>query len=155
MRANVIKVTALKKGDIFKVMESGSYSEDGVYYGVVLDLFNTGEQSFMQVLRYKKSYGDVNAELVVYDGDKDLALFPATIEEVTEYFGDTIAKISSQIEEDKKKLQQKIEGLEKAKQFVKGELSKKLTEMSFEEVTQEQFEKEKVAKEEKLKELTD
>ena len=49
LNANVIKITNLKKGDVFKRIDD-NYSTPEVKYGVVLDLMNTGEKSFIEVL---------------------------------------------------------------------------------------------------------
>ena len=125
-QANVIKITSLVKGNVVKIIDdSSSYSTD-IKYGVVIDLMNDGSKTFLEILEYKKSYGDVSAEIKLYSGDKELNLFPASVDEVKEYFETTLSYISKSIEQDKENLQKKINGFEKAKQFVSGELSKNL-----------------------------
>lgn len=153
MEANVISVTSLREGDVFKLLEVNSYGADSIFYGIVVDLFNTGESAYIQVLQYKKSYEDITAELKVYSGDKDLAIFPATIEEVQKYFSESIKKLEKDIEEKKEAIQKQIEGLAKARKFVSGELSKNMNELSYKEMTQKEYQTNKAIKAEKLKEL--
>ena len=151
-QANVIKITSLVKGNVVKIIDdSSSYSTD-IKYGVVIDLMNDGSKTFLEILEYKKSYGDVSAEIKLYSGDKELNLFPASVDEVKEYFETTLSYISKSIEQDKENLQKKINGFEKAKQFVSGELSKNLLETSFVEMTQADFDAKKMEREKLLSE---
>ena len=149
---NVIRLINLKKGDVFKKISTESYS-DGISYNVVVDLFNDGEITSIEVLEYKKSYSDIEAKTKIYSGTDDISIFPATIEEVSEYFDKAIKKIEEDIENKKIELQKEMICLEKAKGFVKGELSKKLTLAEFKEMPQLEYNEEKKVKEEKLKEL--
>ena len=89
----------------------------------------------------------------MYSGDKELALFPTSVEEVKEYFEEATKRIEKDIETDKEDLQKKIASLEKAKEFISGELSKTLLEVSWEEMTQDEYKERKQLKEQKIKEL--
>jgi hypothetical protein len=139
-QANVLRVTALKKGDVVKLIEK-EYSSNEIYYAVVIDMLNTGKETFLQLLQYKTQYGDISASIKTYDGTKDIALFPATIEEVQEHFESAIKSMKTKIEDKKKELQKEQDALVKLEGFVDGELSKKLTTASFEEITQETYNK--------------
>lgn len=136
--ANVIKITSLKKGDVVKMIET-KYSEPESYFAVVLDMLNDGENTFIELLRYKKSYDDVYAEIKLYKGSDDISLFPTDIDELKEYFSSAVNKIEENIKEDKEKLANKISALAKAKEFISGELSKKLTAVEFSEVEQSKY----------------
>lgn len=136
--ANVIKITNLKVGDVFKQIDE-SYSSLETYYGVVTDLMSTGEKSFITVLRYKKNYGSVEGEIKTYAGEKDINIFPASIEEVETYYKEAIDYQVRKIEDKKKELQKEIESMEKAQSFVSGEMSKQLTQMSYVELTQKEY----------------
>lgn len=137
--ANVLRITNLKVGDVFKQIEE-NYSDTEIYYGVVTDLCSSGEKSFITVLRYKKSYNDIRAEIKTYGGEKDLNLFPATPEEVAEYLNDALASQKNTIESKKDELQKMIEAVSKVETFVNGELSKSLTKMSFVSLSQQEYE---------------
>lgn len=138
-QANVIKITSLVKGNVVKIIEKEYGDTYKTMYGVVLDLMNSGTKTFIQILKYDKTYGSVKAEIKTYGGEDDLTVFPASIEEITGFFGDVIKNLKEQIEEDKKKLQEKIESTEKAEQFASGELSKSLSEPEFSEMSQAEF----------------
>lgn len=139
--ANILRVTSLTKGDVIKIVEK-EYSSTEIHYAVVLDLLNTGSETFIQLLKYKKSYSQMTAEIVTYSGDKDLAIFPATVEEVKEHLNTVLIGMEKDIKQEKADLQKKIEALESATAFVSGEKSKKLKSASFTKLTQDQFDKE-------------
>jgi hypothetical protein len=136
--ANVVKITRLSIGDVVKLVEEG-YSEPEIYYGVVVDLLNGGEKSFVQIMRYKKSYGAVSCDIKTYSGDKDLTLFPATVEEVQEHLQAVIDRLRNDIKEEEKKLSERKLALHKAEEFVSMETSRKLTSSSFKEITQAEY----------------
>lgn len=139
-QANVLRVTALKKGDVVKLIEK-EYSGNEIYYAVVIDMLNTGKETFLQLLQYKKQYSDITASIKTYDGSKDIALFPATIAEVQEHFESAVKDMRNKIEDRKKDLQKDQEALAKLQSFSEGELSRKLTAASFEEITQKTYDK--------------
>lgn len=139
-QTNILTITSLKKGDVFKIIEESSYDGTNIRYGIVTDLFNTGKKSFIETLVYKKSYSSVEAEVKIIDGDKNLMIFPATPEEIKDHLELTIISLEKDISSDKKALQKKIESCEKAKTFVSGEASKKLSATSFKEVSQSEYE---------------
>lgn len=143
-QANVVRITSLNKGDVVKLVQK-EYSSTEVYYGVVLDLLNNGNSTFIQILLYKRSYGDFTAEIKTYSGEEDLALFPANVEEVREHFDSVIQCMERNLITEKKKLQDKVESLSKVKEFVSGESQKKLADASFTEITQHDFDKKKEA----------
>jgi len=151
---NVIKLVNLKKGDVFKQVDAETYS-NGISYNVVIELYNDGENSFIEVVNYTKSYDDVSAKHKVFKGTDDMSIFPATVQEVSEYFSEAISKLEESIEEDKESLSKKITAVAKAKEFAKGEMSKKIQEAEFKEQTQGEYVSAKAIKEAKLKELGD
>lgn len=137
--ANVIKITRLVKGDVVKLVEDGSYSGAEIYYGVVTDLLNSGDKSYVQIMRYKKSYNAIDCDIKTYSGDKDLSLFPASVEEVQEELKEVVARIERDLADEEKKLDAKRLGLQRAKEFVSFETSKKLRNSEFKEITQTEY----------------
>lgn len=137
--ANVVKITRLSKGDCVKLIEDSSYSSPEIYYGVVIDLLNEGEKCFVQILRYKKSYSAIDCDIRTYSGDKDITLFPCTVEELYEHFNEAISVIRRDIISAEKTLNDKKLGLQRAEEFVSGQSSRKLQSSSFKEVTQEEY----------------
>ena len=77
--ANVIRITKLVKGNIYKRFEDGS---DRTYYGIVTDVLNDGINSIITATEYRKSWRDIEVEMKVIKGNKDVVLFPATIDEL-------------------------------------------------------------------------
>lgn len=150
--ANVIKITNLKKGDVVKKIGT-RYQEAEISYAIVLDMMNDGENTFIEMLEYEKSYGDIKSTIKVYKGGDDLSIFPADIEEVKEYMQDTVKGIEQKIEDKKEELQKLIDGLGKAKEFVSGELSRELSSPEYKELTQRDYDQQKADREARLKEL--
>jgi len=153
-QANVIKITSLTKGNIVKLIDT-NYSSKEVKYGIVTDLLNDGEKTFIELLEYKKNYDSVSSDIKIYEGTDELALFPAKIDEVQEYFNSAIEGLERTIKEKKEELLKLENGHKKAIEFSSGELEKKLSEASFEEVSQEDYNHKKELKEQQLKELQD
>jgi len=136
---NVVKITRLEKGDVIKIVEDQYSSGPEIFFGVVIDLLNDGEKSFVQIMRYKKSYRAVDCDVKTYSGDKDCTLFPCTVEEVEEHLQDTIKSIRRDIESQERELDTKKLGLKRAEEFVSFETSKKLRATEFKEVTQQEY----------------
>lgn len=151
--ANVIRLVNLKRGDVFKSVKSDNY-DNGITYNIVTNLYNDGENTFIEVVQYEKSYSSVNAKMRVFSGANDISIFPAEVEEVEEYFANALESIEEDIEKKKKELASQIQSFEKAKKFTSGELSKQIQSAEFKELTQEDYQAEKALKEAKLKELT-
>jgi vacuolar-type H+-ATPase subunit I/STV1 len=140
MQANVVKVTALKVGDVVKILEK-EYSETyKTVYGVVTEMLNNGKESFITILKYTKDYSSVKATIQTYSGTTDLNLFPASPEEVKNELEASIQYISEQIEKKQSEIDNEKDALSKAISFVSGETAKKLTSASFKEVTQSEYE---------------
>ena len=140
---NVIRITSLVKGNIYKRVED-SYGAK-IQYGIVLDLFNTGEKTFIQALEYEVSYNVINPTVKVFKGDEDLSIFPATFEEVKEHFAEAIVGLRKRVEDKQKELSETQLGLQRAEEFIGGELQKKLSAASFVEVSQQEFNQKTVA----------
>ena len=134
-QANIIRITSLQKGNVVKIINEG-YSEPELLYGVVLDLFNDGTKTFIQILQYKAGYSGVKSEIKLYSGDKELIIFPAELNEVQEYFQGAIDSIKRSIESKEEELAKARLGLKNALEFVSGEMGKKLTLVSFEEASE-------------------
>jgi hypothetical protein len=140
--ANVLKITSLAVGDVVKQVETSSY-DAGIYYGVVTDMLNDGENAFIQITRYKPGYGDIEAQIKLFKGGDDLNIFPATIAEVKEHLGEAIESLAKNIEKDERALNNKKTALKNAIDFVSQETSKKLSEVSYREMSQVEYKEKK------------
>lgn len=137
--ANVIRITNLLKGNVYKrINKKYSDSYESVY-GIVQDIMNDGDKTFIEAIEYTKDWSSISSNVVVFSGNDDLHIFPTTPEEIEEYFKGTIRSIEKSISEAEKELDQKAKCLKMAKEFVEGELAKKLTVVQFAEVPQKEF----------------
>jgi hypothetical protein len=136
--ANVIRITNLKKGDVYKRIDDSSYS-DKVRYGVVVNLYNNGEKTYLEALEYKVGFGDITAERAVISGEMDVAIFPATAAEVEEHFSSALRGIEKKISDKREEILKLESTLTHGKEFVSGEMAQKLTEPQFKEMSQREY----------------
>lgn len=141
--ANVIRITNLKKGDIYKRYEDSSYSSS-LYYGLVKDIKNNGEETFIEAIEYKKSYSSVDADLKIFSGSKDLAIFPATLEEVQEEFSGVVEKLEKEIKEKQKEIENKTKCIEDTNKLLSGQLANMIQSAEYKEITQAEFNQKKL-----------
>lgn len=135
---NILRITELTKGCTVKVIKK-DYNDNKMFYGIVTDLLNSGEKSFIEILLFEKSYSDLKGKVEIYEGSTDIALFAATVEEIESSLRDILVSLQRQINKDEQELRSKKEAYEKAEQFVSGSMQKQLQSTSFEEVTTEQY----------------
>ena len=137
--ANVIKITELVVGNTIKVVKTDYNNNPELYYGVVTDLINTGEKSYVQLSIYKRAYNRIESESVLYNGEKDIDIFPATPEEVKEFLSEAVVAMRKSFEDKERELVEEQRKVEAVEAFVSGEKAKELTTTSFTELTQEEF----------------
>ncbi|WP_033926116.1 hypothetical protein [Sphingomonas sp. 35-24ZXX] len=136
--ANVIRITNLAQGDIYKRFDDSSYSRS-TFFGIVKAIYNDGEKTYIEAVEYKKSYSEMEASIYVMRGDNDVSIFPATLEEIQEEFASCAKSIEKKIAEKREEIA-KLEGaLDTTNQLVSGELQKKLQTPVFKEFTQAEF----------------
>lgn len=136
--ANVIRITNLVQGDIYKRFDDSSYSKD-VKFGIVKNVYNDGEKTYVEAVEYKKSYRELEASIYVIRGDNDVSIFPATLEEIQAEFGDALTGIKKNIDDKKEELRKLEAALITTEQLVSGELQLKLQTPTFREVTQAEY----------------
>jgi hypothetical protein len=135
--ANVIRITQVKAGDVYKRFEDNS--DDSVYYGVVRNIHNDGVNTIIEATEYRYRYSTLSVDLKIIRGTKDYVIFPATPEdlnlELEKALTDQRRKITNAEDDIKKanKLIIDIEGL------ISGETQKQLTSMSYKELSQSQY----------------
>lgn len=136
--ANVIRITNLKVGDIYKRYSDSSY-DSSVYYGIVKAINNNGEQTFIEAVEYKKSYSSISADFKVFSGEKDLAIFPATLDEIKDEFGKVVQQIEKEIVGKLEEVEDKKKCLAETQLLLSGELSSRLQSADFKELTQSEY----------------
>lgn len=150
--ANVIRVVNLKKGDVYKRIEE-TYSEPQIKFGVITGVYNDGEKTFIEALEYKKEWRDVSAEVKVFGGDKDVSIYPTTVEEIAEHFETAVKSLEKDLSDKKKEVVKLESSIENAREFINGEMAKKLTTVDFKEISQGDYNEQKRLREERLAEL--
>ena len=129
--AQVLTITSLNKGDMVKMIEESGYSNPEVRFAIVTDIMNSGEKTFVEMLVYRKSYNSVDAEVKLYSGEKELHLFPTTVEEAQDFMEDTVKYLEKDLKEQRQNVQKKEEAVAKLKDFISGELTKKIQPATF------------------------
>lgn len=136
--ANVVRITNLQQGDIYKRFDDSGYSRTTMY-GVVKAIYNDGEKTFVEAVEYKKSYRDLEASLYVMRGDNDVSIFPATLEEIQEEFDSAEKGIEQAISDKREEILKLEKALDTTKQLISGELQKQLQQPVFKEMTQAEY----------------
>lgn len=137
-QANVIRVTNVSAGDVYKRFENEGYDK-GTFYGIVKNVYNDGEKTIIEALEYKYEFGSITPKYKTISGTDDVVLFPASPEELNLEFERAKDSLESSIKS-------KLEDVEKAKDQIKaleglitGETQKNLKAMSFVELSQNEF----------------
>lgn len=142
--ANVIRIVNLKQGDIYKRYEESSYGNDSVHYGIVNSINNNGDETFIEATEFKVSYSRMEATMKVFSGKKDIAIFPASVDDLQEDFGRCLANTRDEITKKK----EEIIGLEKAlvttERLLSGEMQRELSTPDFKEMPQQEFNQKKL-----------
>lgn len=90
--AVMVQITEIGVGDIYKRLEKPSYGEPKIMFGSVIDVLNNGEEATLVALEFiPETYGSVvNATVKVFNGQMEVALFPATVDEYRDALADAI-----------------------------------------------------------------
>ena len=142
---NVIRITSINPGDMYKRFDdSSSYSND-TFYGIVKGVHNNGEKTVIETTEFKRSYSSLDISNKIFtDKSENFVVFPATLEEFNLEIKGVTERKENEIERKKeeiKKLEQEIIDIKKIES---GEMLKGLKEMSYKEITQTQYEAKKL-----------
>lgn len=132
--ANVIRITNLAKGNIYK-----RFDDNYTYYGVVRGIHNDGIKTIIESTEYRDSYGGLDVSNKIFKGETDISIFPATLDEFEDEFGQTVEKLTRKIIEANETIEKSNKQIEFTKKLMSGELSKELSTPEFKELTQEEF----------------
>jgi len=130
--ANVIRITKLSKGNIYKRFDDSDYT----YYGIVTDVLNDGINAIITSTEYRKSWSSMDVSQKVIKGEKDYVLFPATLEEIESEFQSVIDSKERDIENSKKSIKEAEKVIEVTKKLISGEMQKELSTPEFKELSQ-------------------
>lgn len=141
--ANVIRITNLKIGDLYKRYTDSSY-DNSLFYGIVKSIDNNGEQTFIHAIEYKKSYSEISASVYIIRGDKEVAIFPATIQEIQDEFGSVVAGCEKEIEKLQKQIAEKERIITDTESLLNGTLAHSLQTPEYRELTQSDYAQKKL-----------
>lgn len=146
--ANVIRITNLVKGDIYKRFDTSSYS-DKVVYGIVEGIYNNGDETFIQAVEYKYSYSSLDANIKIISGTDDVSIFPASLEDLKDEFESCKLRTERDIEIKKEEIVKLEKALDTTNKLISGELQKELQSPEYKELSQEAYELKKREQEQK------
>lgn len=136
--ANVIRIVNLRVGDIYKRYDDSSYS-NSMYFGVVKSIDNNGEKTFIHATEYKKSYGSMTPSIYIIRGDKDVDIFPASLEDFKIEFQSVVSEAEKEIEKLQKQIKEKEQLIIDTQKLTDGTFSEVLQSPEFRELTQSEF----------------
>jgi hypothetical protein len=111
--ADVLTITSLSPGDVYKRVGDTNYSGDAtLHFGVVQSVMNNGEDAAVTALEYETDYSvGIKATLKVFTGGKPIAIFPATPAEITKHLTDLHAATVRSVETAERDLETKRKAL--------------------------------------------
>lgn len=117
--ADIITVLTVKRGDIYKRLDTPSYGSPKLLFGVVTDVLANGETSVVTAVEVTATYADVEISEKVFAGDNDVQLYPADIEDFTAYRTQMI-EAAERSRANALKAYEKAEGLYRRVQEIQG-----------------------------------
>lgn len=108
--AKVVNITNLEIGNVIKMVEK-DYSGVELVFGVVTDILNSGDDAYVQVVTYKKSYSGVEVSSKLLSEKSEVTLFPAKPEDLNVEVKDILESMQKNIdgkEEEIKKIQDQM-----------------------------------------------
>jgi hypothetical protein len=88
--ADVVRITTLTAGDVYKRFDTPSYGGPDLLFGVVQDVLNNGTTVVITAVEYSNQGVSVVAKMKVFGPGTDLALFAATPAEVGAHLGEVL-----------------------------------------------------------------
>lgn len=126
--AQVVRVVSLKPGDVYKRLNESQYTSDPkMTYGVVTSVLNNGEKTAVTAIEYEAGYGSMTPTAKVFTDRTEVALFPATPEEVSVHVRSLLDSAERGVETAERALHDKREALSEARRVVEMLEAKTLT----------------------------
>lgn len=142
--ANVIRITSVKAGDVYKRFADSDY-DDKVYYGVVKSVHNDGEKAIIEAVEYCYKYSDISVEYKIINGTKDVTIFPSSPDELNLELEKARKAQVKKIEAAQEQIETSNRLIEEIDGLVSGKTLQNLQAMSYKELTQADYETKKLA----------
>lgn len=125
--ANIIRVTTLVKGNVYKRYDKPSYGEGKMVYGIVTEIMHNGDLAIVQTTEFKPSYHGLDIELKTFAGGDDITIYPATQAELKVYLEDAAGVARRKVDEAQKALTEAREKQVQVQQILDGTFAQELT----------------------------
>lgn len=108
--ADVIQITEVSVGAVYKRLDTPSYGEPRLLFGVVTDILHNGEESALVAIEFvPPSYGtSIEPVIRTFKGDSEVAIYPAQPEEFSLAMQQSIEKQERSIADTRKTLDGKL-----------------------------------------------
>jgi hypothetical protein len=112
--ADVIQITEVTVGAVYKRLDTPSYGEPRLLFGVVTDILHNGEDAALVAIEFvPPTYGgSIEPTIRTFKGDSEVAIYPAQPEEFSLAMRQAIEKQESVIAEARKSLAAKVSVLD-------------------------------------------
>jgi len=103
--ANIVTITNLAEGDVYKRLHKNNYETDyKLYLGVVTGIMHNGEEAAITAIEFEENYSSVRVQLQVFAGDSEVALYHATPDEITSHMNTLRETSQKEIDRKEKEL---------------------------------------------------
>ena len=104
-QANVISVTQLSKGDVYKRLHQDySTAPYELKFGIVTDVLNNGTDSVITALEFEVSHNDASMKMKTFGTSTELRIFACDPDEVVSHLGDIDKKAATMQQDAEKKV---------------------------------------------------
>lgn len=125
--ADIVRVVSLKPGDVYKRLSDTDYGSPKMHYGIVTSVLNNGTKTAVTAVEYEAGYGSMTPTAKVFTDRTEVALFPATPEEVSVHVRSLLDSAERGVETAERALHDKREALSEARRVVEMFEAKTLT----------------------------
>lgn len=143
--ANVIRITNVAVGNLYKRFELEGYGSDETIFGIVNNIYNDGESTIIQATEYTAGYNNISVKFKNITSKKEVIIFPASIEEFQLEFDELKEKLQKDVETKKQEILNLQKQISDLGNLISGETQKKLSAMSYFELSQKEYHDKKKA----------
>lgn len=106
--AQVVTITSLKAGDVYKRLQENAYGEKyEMLFGIVQDVMHNGEDAVISAIEFESTFSGTDIKLKTFGTSADLKLFATTPDEVRVHFGSLEENATRAVENARRELEKK------------------------------------------------
>jgi hypothetical protein len=141
-QANVIRVTSITAGDVYKRFEDNY--DDRTYYGIVKNVHNDGEVTIIEATEYCYKYSSIDVSHKIIRGNKDINIFPSSPDELNLELEKARKELVRKIEKAQEEISTNEQIIKDVDGLISGETLKQLHAMGYKELSQSEYDTKKV-----------